>query len=438
MKFTLAWLKDHLDTSADAASIAETATNIGLEVETIEDKGASLAAFTVARVISAAPHPNADKLRLCVVDTGNGTTQVVCGAPNAREGLIGVFAPPGTYIPGSDFTLSVAKIRGVESRGMLVSERELQLSNEHDGIIELPAGTPIGTPAAAALGLTDPVIDVAITPNRGDCTSVYGIARDLAAAGVGKLKDGAVAPVSGRFPSPIRTSLEFPLGAENAAPMFAGRVIRGVKNGASPEWLQKRLKAVGLRPISAIVDVTNLVAHDRGRPLHAFDGAKLKGHMRARFARPGETLLALDGKRYALDDEMVVIADDDAARGIAGVMGGEETGCTESTTDIFLESALFDPVLTARTGRKLGIISDARYRFERGVDPEFVIPGLELATRLLLDLCGGEPSDIVVAGAPPAWQRMIPFAAAEVKRLAGLELPPPTIVRILTNLGFVV
>jgi len=369
MKFTLSWLKDHLDTSADAAGIAETATNIGLEVEAIEDKSASLAAFTVARVISAVPHPNADKLRLCVVDTGRETTQVVCGAPNAREGLIGIFAPPGTYIPGSDFTLGVAKIRGVESRGMLVSERELQLSNEHDGIIELSSDTPIGSPAAQALGLADPVIDVAITPNRGDCTSVYGIARDLAAAGLGALKDGTVAPVQGRFPSPISTSLDFPRGAENAAPMFAGRLIRGVKNGPSPEWLQKRLKAVGLRPISAIVDVTNFVAHDRGRPLHAFDAGKLRGHMRARLATPGETLLALDGKSYTLDGDMVVIADGEAARGIAGVMGGEDTGCTLATTEIFLESALFDPLRTARTGRTLGIVSDARYRFERGVDP---------------------------------------------------------------------
>ena len=438
MKFTLSWLKDHLETAADAATVAETATNIGLEVEAIEDKAASLAAFTVARVVSAVPHPNADKLRLCVVDTGTGTTQVVCGAPNAREGLIGIFAPPGTYIPGSDFTLGVAKIRGIESRGMLVSERELQLSNEHDGIIELSADVAIGSPAAAALGLADPVIDVAITPNRGDCTSVYGIARDLAAAGLGALKDGTVARVPGRFPSPIRTSLEFPQTAENAAPMFAGRLIRGVKNGPSPEWLQKRLKAVGLRPISAAVDVTNLVAHDRGRPLHAFDAAKLTGNMRARLARPGETLLALDGKTYTLDDDMVVIADDKAARGIAGIMGGEETSCTESTTEIFLESALFDPVRTARTGRRLGIISDARYRFERGVDPEFVIPGLELATGLILDLCGGEPSEIVVAGAPPEWKHTISFTPAEVKRLAGLDLPSTAIVRILTNLGFAV
>ena len=436
MKFTLSWLKEHLVTDADAASIADKATNIGLEVEHVEDKAASLAAFTVARVVSAVPHPNADKLRLCMVDTGRETVQVVCGAPNAREGLIGVFAPPGTYIPGSDFTLGIAKIRGVESRGMLCSERELQLSNEHDGIIELPADTKVGSPAAAALGLADPVIDVAITPNRGDCTSVHGIARDLAAAGLGALKDGAVAPVPGRFPSPILTSLEFPAGAQDACPMFAGRFIRGVKNGPSPEWLQKRLKAIGLRPISALVDVTNLVAHDRGRPLHVFDAQKLKGHMRARLAKAGETLLALDGKAYTLDSEMVVIADEAAARGIAGVMGGEETGCTEETTDVFVESALFDPVRTARTGRTLGIVSDARYRFERGVDPEFVIPGLELATRLILEFCGGEPSDIVVAGAPPAWKRTIAFTPGEVKRLAGLDLPRDEIVRILTKLGF--
>jgi phenylalanyl-tRNA synthetase beta chain len=436
MKFTLSWLKEHLDTAADAATIADKATNIGLEVESVEDKGASLAAFTVARVISALPHPNADKLRLCMVNTGRETVQVVCGAPNAREGLIGVFAPPGTYIPGSDFTLSVAKIRGVESRGMLCSERELQLSAEHDGIIELPPSTPVGSPAAVALGLDDPVIDVAITPNRGDCTSVHGIARDLAAAGVGALKSGAVAPVPGRFASPITTALDFPVGAENACPMFAGRYIRGVKNGPSPEWLQKRLKAIGLRPISALVDVTNLVAHDRGRPLHVFDATKLKGNMHARLARSGETLTALDGKTYTLDEEMTVIADEAAARGIAGVMGGEATGCTETTTEVFVESAFFDPVRTARAGRELGIVSDARYRFERGVDPQFVIPGLELATRLILEFCGGEASEIVVAGRPPEWRRTIAFSPSEVARLGGLVLPAAEIVRILTKLGF--
>jgi phenylalanyl-tRNA synthetase beta chain len=436
MKFTLSWLKEHLDTGADAKTIAETLTHIGLEVESVEDKAATLTAFTVARVISAERHPNADKLQVCMVETGKGTQQVVCGAPNARAGLVGVFAPPGAYIPGSQFTLGAAKIRGVDSNGMMCSERELELSENHDGIIELPADTAIGSPAAAALGLDDPVIDVALTPNRGDGASVYGIARDLAAAGLGTLKDGSVAPVKGRFPSPIQTALDFPEDSKQACPIFAGRVIRGVKNGPSPEWVQQRLKAVGLRPISALVDVTNLVAHDRGRPLHVFDAAKLKGDMRARLAASGETILALDGKTYTLDAQMTVIADDAAARSIAGVMGGEDTGATETTTDVFLESATFDPALTARTGRTLGIISDARYRFERGVDPEFVVPGLELATKLILDFCGGEPSGIVVAGAVPEWRRTIAFSPSEVTRLAGITVEKNEIVRILIKLGF--
>jgi phenylalanyl-tRNA synthetase beta chain len=438
MKFPLSWLKEHLQTDAGARSVADTLTNIGLEVEALEDKAAALKAFSVARVLSAKPHPNADKLRLLEVDTGEGMVQVVCGAPNARPGLVGVFAPPGTYIPGSEMTLAIAKIRGVESRGMMCSERELELSAEHEGIIELNPQTPIGSPAAAALGLGDPVIDVAITPNRGDCTSAYGIARDLAAAGLGAMKTNAVAPVPGRFPSPIAITLDFPNGAESACPIFAGRLIRGVKNGPSPEWVQQRLKAVGLRPISALVDVTNLVAHDRGRPLHVFDAAKLTGHMHARLANPGETLLALDGRTYALDSEMTVIADDAAARGLAGVMGGEDTGCTESTTDVFVESAYFDPVRTARTGRTLGIVSDARYRFERGVDPEFVVSGLELATKLILEFCGGVPSEIVVAGSVPQWRRTIAFKPSEVARLAGLSLATEEIVRILSDLGFAV
>ena len=362
----------------------------------------------------------------------------MCGAPNARVGLVGVFAPPGTFIPGSNFTLGIAKIRGVESRGMMCSERELQLSQEHDGIIELSADAAIGSPAAAALGLSDPAIDVALTPNRGDCASVYGIARDLAAAGLGTLKDGAVAPVKGAFPSPITVSLDFPENATSACTMFAGRLIRGVKNGPSPKWVQDRLKAVGLRPISALVDVTNLIAQDRGRPLHVFDAAKLKGNMRARLAKPGETILALDGKTYTLDAEMTVIADDAAARGIAGVMGGEDSSCTETTTDVFVESAMFDPTRTARTGRTLGIVSDARYRFERGVDPEFVVPGIELATRLILEFCGGEASEVVVAGKPLASQRSIAFPSTALKRLAGIDLPRAEIVRILTNLGFTV
>jgi phenylalanyl-tRNA synthetase beta chain len=436
MKFTLSWLKDHLDSDADAAAVADRLNAIGLEVESVEDKAKTLSAFTVARVVSAEPHPNADRLKLCMVDTGKEVVQVVCGAPNARAGLKVVFAPPETYIPGSDMVLKPAKIRGVDSRGMMCSERELQLSTEHDGIIELASDAEVGRPAAQVLGLGDPVIDVSITPNRGDCTSVYGIARDLAAASLGVLRPGTVTQVPGTFASPIATSLDFPNGAEDAAPMFAGRYVRGVKNGPSPDWVQKRLKAIGLRPISALVDVTNLIAHDRGRPLHVFDAAKLNGDMRARLARPGEMLRALDGKTYTLDEDMVVIADAEKACGIGGVMGGEETGCTETTTDIFIESALFDPVRIARTGRKLGIISDARYRFERGVDPEFVLPGLELATKLILEFCGGEASEVVVAGAPPAWRRTIAFDPMLVARLGGLVMPETEIARILTKLGF--
>ncbi|HEX5281489.1 MAG TPA: phenylalanine--tRNA ligase subunit beta [Micropepsaceae bacterium] len=436
MKFSVSWLKEHLDTAAGAAAIADAATNIGLEVESIDDKAAKLAAFTVARVVSAEPHPNADRLRVCRVDTGKEVVQVVCGAPNARAGLTGVFAPPGTWIPGSDFALKIATIRGVESRGMLCSERELQLSEEHDGIIELGGDFAPGMPAATALGLNDAVIDVAVTPNRGDCTSVHGVARDLAAANLGVLKLRPPSSTPGKFESPVRASLDFPSGKENACPLFAGRVVRGLRNGPSPQWLQERLKSAGLRPISALVDVTNYVSHGWGRPLHAFDAAKLQGHMRARFARQGETILALDGKEYALDPEMTVIADDAAPRSIGGVMGGDDSGCTEATTEIFLESALFDPVRTARTGRMLGIVSDARYRFERGVDPEFVIPGLELATQLILEICGGEASALAVAGRVPEWRRHIRFDPAEVNRLGGFHLADTEIAAILKRLGF--
>ncbi|HEY4263832.1 MAG TPA: phenylalanine--tRNA ligase subunit beta, partial [Micropepsaceae bacterium] len=439
MRFTLSWLKNPLDTQADVQAIADKLTNIGLEVESVEDAGARLKDFIVAHVISANKHSNADKLKLCMVDTGAGeAVQVVCGAPNAHAGMKAVFAKPGTVIPASGAELKIGTIRGVESRGMLCSGRELLLSDDHDGIIALPADAIIGAPAAAALGLGDPVFDVAITPNRGDCTSVYGIARDLAAAGLGRLREGDLSPVAGKFPSPIKTALDFPPGQENAAPMFAGRVIRGVRNGPSPKWLQDWLKAVGLRPISALVDVTNFLSLDRGRPLHVFDTSKLQGNLRARFAKDGETLAALDGKTYTLDSEMVVIADDQAARGIAGVMGGEDSSCTAETTDVFIESALFDPVRVARTGRVLGILSDARYRFERGVDPEFVIPGLELASKMILQFCGGEASEIVAAGAPLPWKRTIEFPLSEVARLAGLALEPREIVRILTELGFVV
>ena len=437
MKFTLSWLKAPLDTDADAQTIADKLTAIGLEVESVEDAGARLKDFTVAYVVSAEKHPNADKLRLCMVDTGSKEpVQVVCGAPNAHAGMKAVFAKPGTIIPASGAELKIGTIRGVESRGMLCSIRELLLGDEHDGIIELPADAVVGEPAAKALDLNDPVIDISLTPNRGDAASVYGIARDLAAAGLGKLREGDLSPVPGKFTSPIQTVLDFPEGAQNAAPMFAGRLIRGVKNGPSPKWLQDCLKAVGLRPISALVDVTNFLSLDRGRPLHVFDAAKIKGNLHARFARDGEQVLALDGKTYTLDSEMVVIADDAAALGIGGVMGGEDSSCTESTTDVFVESALFDPVRIARAGRILGIVSDARYRFERGVDPEFVVPGLELATKMILQFCGGEPGEVVVAGKPPEWRRTISFAPSAVSKLGGMDVPVDEIIRILTNLGF--
>lgn len=437
MKFTLSWLKEHLEIDADAAAVAEKLTSIGLEVETVEDAGARLKAFVVALVVSAEKHPNADKLKLCMVDDGSGAPiQVVCGAPNAHSGMKAVFARPGTIIPASGEALKIGAIRGLESRGMLCSARELLLGDEHDGIIELAADAVVGEPVAKALGLTDPVIDVALTPNRGDAASVYGIARDLAAAGFGTMRDSAVKPVPGKFASSISVALNFPPDAGDACPFFAGRMVRGVKNAPSPKWVQDRLKAVGLRPISALVDVTNLIALDRGRPLHVFDADKLQGNIQARLARNDEQLLALDGKTYTLDSQMTVIADDAAARGIAGVIGGEDAGCSETTTNVFIESAYFDPIRTARTGRKLDVVSDARYRFERGVDPEFVVSGLELATRLIMEWCGGEPSEVVSAGKTPDWRRTIEFAPDYVARLGGLVVPKAETVSILKRLGF--
>ena len=439
MKFTLSWLKNPLQTDADADTIAAKLTSIGLEVESIEDAGARLRDFVVGHVVSAEKHPNADKLKVCVVDVGTGANvQVVCGASNAHTGMKGVFARPGVVIPYSGEVLKVGTIRGVESRGMLCSGRELLLTDDHEGIIELAADAKIGEPAARALGLDDPVLDVAVTPNRGDCTSVYGIARDLAAAKLGRLREGDLSPVPGKFAPPIATGLDFPADKQGAAPMFAGRLIRNVRNGPSPQWLQDWLKAVGLRPISALVDVTNFLSLDRGRPLHVFDADKVKGNLRARFARDGEVLKALDGKTYTLSSEMVVIADEERALGIGGVMGGEDSACTEGTTAVFIESALFDPIRIARTSRILGIVSDASYRFERGVDPEFVLPGLELATKMILNFCGGEPSHIVVAGGPPDWRRQIEFDSAYVKKLAGLEVSGEACRAILEGLGFAV
>jgi phenylalanyl-tRNA synthetase beta chain len=435
MKFTLTWLKQHLDTKASVAEITDTLTRIGLEVEAVFDPGVTFAPFRVARVISCAKHPNADKLQVCEVDTGAERLQVVCGAPNARAGLKGVFAPVGAHIPGLDLTLTKAKIRGVESSGMLLSERELELSQEHTGIIELAADAKVGSPAAAALGLDDAVFEVAITPNRPDCLGVRGIARDLAAAGLGKLKNDTLKPVQGSFASPIPIKLAFEKEAAGACPVFAGRLIKGVKNGPSPDWLAARLKAIGLRPINALVDITNYVAYDRGRPLHVYDADKLKGAMRARLGRKGEAFAALDGKTYDVDADCCVIADDAAVLGLGGVIGGEATGCTDATVNVFIESAYFDPKRTARTGRKLNIQSDARHRFERGVDPDFVVPGLELATALVLDLCGGVPSEIVVAGTPPKANAPFAFDAGLIKRLSGLDLPAGEIKRLLESLG---
>ncbi|MFC3723854.1 phenylalanine--tRNA ligase subunit beta [Neoaquamicrobium sediminum] len=434
MKFTLSWLKDHLDTDASLAEIVDRLTMIGLEVESVDDK-AALKPFVIARVLTAEKHPDADKLRVLSVDTGSGDpVQVVCGAPNARAGLVGAFAAPGTYVPGIDVTLSVGNIRGVESRGMMCSERELQLSDEHDGIIDLPEDAPVGMPFATWAKLDDPVIEINLTPNRPDATSVYGIARDLAAAGLGTLKNGAVAPVAGEGVCPVKVTIEAP----ELCPGFALRLVRGVKNGPSPKWMQQRLIAIGLRPINALVDITNYVTFDRGRPLHVFDTKKVAGNLVVRRAKEGETVLALDGREYTLTPDMCAIADDNGVESIAGIMGGEHSGCDETTTDVLIESALWDPMATARTGRTLGIVSDARYRFERGVDPEFMVPGIELATKLVTELCGGTPSETDVVGYAGHEPRVVSFPFAEVKRLTGIEVAPEESRSILSRLGFTV
>ncbi len=436
MKFTFQWLKDHLDTKASLAEAVERLTMIGLEVAAVHDRAKDLGGFVVGRVVEARKHPDADKLSVCKVDDGKRVVEVICGAPNARTGLIGVFAHSGSYIPGTGITLKPTKIRGVMSNGMLLSEREMGLSDNHDTIIELAADAPVGAPAVEAMGLADPVIEIEITPNRGDCLGVRGIARDLAAAGVGKLKPLHAEAVEGTFKSPIGVRLEFDKGAESACPYFVGRLVRGVKNGESPKWLRDRLTAIGLRPISALVDITNWMTMDHGRPLHVFDAATVKGDLRVRLSRPGETLTALNDKQYTLDGEMTVIADDSAAEALGGVIGGEATGCTEKTTDVFLESAYFDPVRTAMTGRKLDITSDARYRFERGVDPAFLVDGMEIATRLVIELCGGEPSDLVIAGGEPKWRRDLALRPERVRTYGGLDVPKKRIVEILTALGF--
>jgi phenylalanyl-tRNA synthetase beta chain len=436
MKFSMQWLIKELETTASVQEIADGLTRVGLEVESIEDPAETLKDFVVAQVTDAKQHPDADRLRVCQVDTGSGSVEVVCGAPNARTGIKVVFAKDGSYIPGTGITLKKSKIRGVTSNGMLLSAREMGLGDDHAGIVELPEAAVIGSPAATAMGLNDPVFDISVTPNRADCLGVRGIARDLAAVGLGTLKPFAVKKVEGKFQSPIKVHLDFPPDAKSACPQFVGRYFRGVKNKPSPAWLADKLKVVGLRPISALVDITNLMTLAYCRPLHVFDADKVSGDLHARLARSGETLKALDGKTYALDDQMTVIADDRVPQGLAGVMGGEESGVSDTTTNVFLETAYFDPVRTAMTGRKLGIISDARYRFERGIDPAFLIDATELATSLILGVCGGEASEIVIAGEEPKWQRHYHLRQARVKGLGGVDVPADKIEKILTDLGF--
>lgn len=433
MKFTLSWLKEHLKTDATIDEVVEAMTLAGLEVEDVENPAERLSAFSIAKVISAEKHPDADKLKVCQVKTKDGLKQIVCGAPNARADMTVAYAPLGAYIPGLDFSLDKKprKIRGIESSGMMCSSKELEMGEDHDGIMDLDSGLELGTPIVDALDLNDPVIDFEVTPNRPDWLGVDNIARDLAATDLGDWITEAPKPIKGTFPCPIKIETDAP----DACPVFAGRVVRGVKNGPSPEWLQTRLKAIGLRPISALVDITNLICYDRARPLHVYDLAKVSGTIRARLGK-GETFEALDDKEYACSEEMCVIADDERVLGLGGVMGGTHSGCSEDTTDILIESAYFDPMRTRRTGRATGINSDAKYRFERGVDTGFVEGGLEMATQLVLDLCGGEASDVVIAGEVPAVPAPIDFDPALNERLTGLYLSDDAMTDILETLGF--
>ncbi|CDZ48593.1 phenylalanine--tRNA ligase subunit beta [Neorhizobium galegae] len=436
MKFTLSWLKDHLETDATLNEICERLTAIGLEVEDVDDK-AAYKPFVIAKVLTAEKHPSADRLKVLMVDAGDGKpVQVVCGAPNARAGMIGAFAKPGTYVPGIDVTLAVGNIRGVESHGMMCSEKELDMSDNHDGIIDLAEDAPVGTPFASYAGLDDPVIDINLTPNRPDCTSIHGIARDLAAAGLGTLKPHAKPD----FKTEGQTSvgLKIILDDERLCPGFGLRLVRGVKNGPSPLWMQQRLKAIGLRPINALVDITNFMTFDHGRPMHVFDAAKVKGDLTVRRAAEGETVLALDTREYKLNPSNVVISDDNGVESIGGIMGGEHSGCDENTVDVLIESALWDPINIAKSGRSLGIITDARYRFERGVDPEYMVPGLDRTTQLVLELCGGVAAEAKVVGYKGYQPKIVDFPYAEVKRLTGLEVSTEESRHILTRLGFAV
>ncbi len=434
MKFTLGWLRTHLDTDASLERITDALTAIGLELEGVEDPGAALAQFRVAAVVDAVQHPNADRLRACRVDAGSGLVSVVCGAPNARAGMKAVFAPPGSVIPASGAMLKVGEIRGVESAGMLLSLREMGLGEDHDGIVELPAEAPVGTPYARWAGLDDPVIEIAVTPNRGDALSVRGVARDLAAAGLGTLRPWEPTPVPGRFASPIIWAVDEPA----ACPWVLGRFVRGVRNGPSPAWLQRRLLSVGLRPISALVDITNFFTLDLGRPLHVFDADRIDGGVLRMRLGAGESFRGLNGRDITVGPEDLVIADAAGVQSLAGVVGGEATGCTEATTNVFVECALFDPVRVALTGRRHGIASDARQRFERGVDSALLPQALEAATAMVLDLCGGEAGAAVSAGAEPAWRRGATLRFDRLRALGGTDVDADEAVDALTRLGFAV
>lgn len=434
MKFTLSWLKTHLETDATLDQITDTLTRIGLELEGVEDRGAALAAFRIARVVEAVPHPNADRLRACKVDSGDGIVSVVCGAPNARTGMKAVFAAPGSFIPGTGITLKVGEIRGVQSAGMLLSAREMGLGDDHTGIMDLPEDAPVGAPYAAWAGLNDPLIDVSVTPNRGDCFSVRGIARDLAAAGIGTLKPWQPVKIAPAFQGGPRWQIDWP----EACPWVLGRTVRNLRNGPSPDWLQKRLLSVGLRPINALVDVTNFFTLDLGRPLHVFDVGKLRGEVLTLRRGAGETLLALNGKEYVLDSEDCAIADAAGVVSMAGVMGGETTGCDETTTAVFVECALFDPVRVAQTGRRHQIVSDARQRFERGIDVAQMPDAVEAATAMIMALCGGEPGPMVAAGAMPDWQRDATLRFSRIAAMGGSDIGADEAVESLRRLGFAV
>ena len=432
MKFTLSWLKSHLLTEASLDRITDTLTQIGLELEGVENRGSALASFRIAHVIEAVQHPNADRLRACKVDTGDGIVSVVCGAPNAHTGMKAVFAAPGAFIPGTGITLKVGEIRGVQSAGMLLSAREMGLGEDHSGIIELPADAPVGVSYPVYAGLDDPVIEIGVTPNRGDCFSVRGVARDLAAAGLGILKPFAPAMIPPAFDGGPTWNIAFP----EACPWIIGRTIRGVRNSASPKWLQDRLTLIGLRPINALVDVTNFFTFDLGRPLHVFDVAKLTGDVLTLRRGTHETMRALNGKDYVVDPEDCAICDAAGVQSIAGVIGGEATGCDEMTTTVFVECALFDPIRIARTGRRHQIVSDARQRFERGLDPALMPDAIEAATAMILELCGGEPGVVTAAGAEPAWQRDATMRFDRIASFGGSDIPADEAVASLERLGF--